>query len=65
MLVAMINKPNNPSKHLKKLEEVIKNKKCKATNEEIKLIFLGFEDYFGVLKFGLTNSLESNRLAAL
>lgn len=42
MLIALINEPSNPSKHLKKLEEVIRNKKFKATNEEIKIIFLGF-----------------------
>lgn len=29
------------------------------------MIFMGFEDYQGVLKFGLSNTLEANRLAAL
>ena len=53
MLIILINEPTNPGKHIEKLAEIIKNKKFRATPEEIKIIFMGFDEYEGVLKFGL------------
>lgn len=57
MLIILINEPINPGKQLAKLEEVIRNKKFKASVEEIKIIFKGFDEYQGILGFGLTNAL--------
>jgi len=65
MLIILINEPTNPGKHVERLAEIIKNKKFRATPDEIKLIFMGFDEYDGILKFGLTAAMESNRIAAL
>lgn len=65
MLIVGLNEKQNPGKNLEKLGQLIKNKKQKATNEEIVLIFMGFDHFQGLLHFGLNNCLESNRIIAL
>jgi hypothetical protein len=65
MCILLINEPSNPGRHLERLDNMIKSRKFKASQDEIKLILMGFDGYQGVLKFGLSTPLENNRIAAL
>ena len=51
----LLNQNVNGEKCLKEIEEVVKLKKNKISIEDIKVLFLGFEDSAGVLKSALNN----------
>lgn len=55
----------NSDKVLKDIEELLKTKRAKLTLDEIKTLMVGDGECPGLLRYGLSNPSEINRVTAL
>lgn len=63
--LALLASNGNGDKCLKDIEELLKARRNKLSLEEIKMLFVGDGQCPGLLRYGLSNSSETNRIIAL